>query len=137
MTKFPTVLGASPAKNSILMMPPFSMVISAVWLTRAGPFWGSAGLGAWARAAVGTAGDAPSATTRAVSSSSRVLTCEFFLDAGIGKPLCPSRRVRGKVNALRHPKNPCYSDDMQERKDIRNVAIIAHVDHGKTDRKRV
>src|SRR5215510_15602373 len=76
--KFSTVFGASSGKNSILMMPPFSMVISAVCFTRAVPF-DSAGLEAWAHAPDGTT----SATMRAASSI-RIFTYELLLEGEVG-----------------------------------------------------
>src|SRR5882724_4386256 len=82
--KFSTVLGASSGKNSILMMPPFSIVISATCFTRPDPFCGSAGLGACAHAPAGTT----SATTRAAKSS-RVFTYELLLEAGVGGHYAP------------------------------------------------
>src|SRR5215467_4369688 len=77
--KFSTVLGASAGKNSILMTPPFSMVISAICFTRPDPFCESAGWEACAHAPDGTT----SAITRAASSD-RIFTYELLLERGVG-----------------------------------------------------
>src|SRR5690242_7564789 len=129
----------------MLISPPFSMVMTAVCFTFFPPLGASlaagASLGAGDAGWVGCCASAgviragPGSRSAASSATSAMVAMRAFTDEssltvenGVDASLCPTAepvrhligRGRGRVNG------------MPQRPDLRNVAIVAHVDHGKT-----
>src|SRR5262245_31059473 len=120
--KFSTCLGASCGQNSSTISPPFSSVTTAVgtfFAVIGGVGAGVVVVGAWANATATVSAATPTSAVR-----NRVIAMPT---EGMNVAVIITARHDGDTRG-----RPWYDALMRQRDSIRNIAIIAHVDHGKT-----